>query len=207
MKDLMALGDPMIAFVGRARSCRDKRSKTRSDAFDGALQRLQPQAPGAPPGEERSASLPRRERDDASFGGRSPGVRAARRRDVRLPDAPRRRRRKVHGRGAVRLPGRPSGALQDEETSEVTWTPSIKDVPVCFLSTDDITGGNSGSPILNGKGDLIGVIFDGNLEAVSADYYFMPDLTRAISVDGRYILFVLDKFSDAKELLGEMTVR
>jgi hypothetical protein len=85
--------------------------------------------------------------------------------------------------------------------------PVLKDVPVCFLSTDDITGGNSGSPILNGKGDLIGVIFDGNLEAVSADYFYMPDLTRAISVDGRYILFVLDKFAGAKELVGELNVR
>jgi hypothetical protein len=85
--------------------------------------------------------------------------------------------------------------------------PGLQDVPVCFLSTDDITGGNSGSPILNGKGDLIGVIFDGNLEAVSADYNFMPDLTRSISVDGRYVLFVLDKFSGAKELLDELTVR
>ncbi len=84
---------------------------------------------------------------------------------------------------------------------------ALHDVPACLLSTDDITGGNSGSPIFNGKGDLIGVIFDGNLEAVSADYYFMPALTRAISVDSRYILFVLDKFAGASELLGELTIR
>jgi hypothetical protein len=98
-------------------------------------------------------------------------------------------------------------AVYNEKNFGSYMDPAMKDVPVCFLSTDDITGGNSGSPILNGKGDLIGVIFDGNLEAVSADYYFMPELTRAISVDGRYILFVLDKVSNAKELLGEMTVR
>ncbi len=80
----------------------------------------------------------------------------------------------------------------------------LKDVPVDFLSTTDITGGNSGSPVLNGKGQLIGVAFDGNYESISADYVFIPENTRSINVDSRYILFILDKFSNAQNLLKEL---
>lgn len=80
------------------------------------------------------------------------------------------------------------------------------DVPVCFLSTNDITGGNSGSPVLNGRGELVGLIFDGNYESISADYQFIPRLTRAISVDSRYILFLLDRFAHARALLDELGV-
>ncbi len=83
----------------------------------------------------------------------------------------------------------------------------INDVPVDFLSTCDITGGNSGSPILNGRGEVIGAAFDGNYESISADYLFNEKLTRAISVDARYILFILDKFSGAQNLLDEMEIR
>jgi hypothetical protein len=85
--------------------------------------------------------------------------------------------------------------------------PTIGDVPVDFLSTLDITGGNSGSPILNARGEVIGTAFDGNWESISADYLFNADVTRAISVDARYILFVLDKFSGARRLLDEMVIR
>jgi hypothetical protein len=84
---------------------------------------------------------------------------------------------------------------------------AIGDVPVDFLSTTDITGGNSGSPILNGKGEVIGSAFDGNYESISADYLFNEELTRSINVDVRYVLFVLDKVSKAEHLLGEMTIR
>ena len=80
------------------------------------------------------------------------------------------------------------------------------DLPVDFLSTCDITGGNSGSPILNGRGEVVGSAFDGNYESISADYIFDEDLTRAINVDVRYILFILDKYSGAKYLLEEMTI-
>ncbi len=81
------------------------------------------------------------------------------------------------------------------------------DVPVDFLSTTDITGGNSGSPIINGKGECVGAAFDGNWESISADYLFNSELNRCISVESRYILFVLDKFSGAYELLGELTIQ
>jgi len=85
--------------------------------------------------------------------------------------------------------------------------PVIRDIPVDFLSTTDITGGNSGSPILNGRGEVIGAAFDGNYESISADYLFNEELTRSINVDSRYILFVLDKVSGARHLIEEMTIR
>jgi hypothetical protein len=84
--------------------------------------------------------------------------------------------------------------------------PKSGDIPVCFLSSDDVTGGNSGSPILNGRGEVIGLVFDGNYEAISADYQFIPGLTRTINVDSRYMLFILDKFSGARNVLEELTV-
>jgi hypothetical protein len=84
--------------------------------------------------------------------------------------------------------------------------PVADDVPVCFLSTNDVTGGNSGSPIMNGRGELIGLVFDGNFESISADYQFIPRLTRTINVDSRYILFIIDEYSGARSLLEELKI-
>ena len=78
---------------------------------------------------------------------------------------------------------------------------------VCFLSTNDITGGNSGSPIMNGKGELIGLAFDGNWEAMSGDVNFEPKLQRTINVDIRYVLFVIDKYAGATNLIDELDIR
>jgi hypothetical protein len=78
---------------------------------------------------------------------------------------------------------------------------------VAFLSNNDITGGNSGSPIFNGKGELIGLAFDGNWEAMSGDIVFEPDLQRTINVDIRYVMFVMDKVGDAKRLVSELTIK
>jgi len=75
---------------------------------------------------------------------------------------------------------------------------------VCFLTNHDITGGNSGSPVINGKGELIGLAFDGNWEAMSGDIAFEPDVQRTINVDIRYVLFIIDKFAGAKRLIDEM---
>ena len=80
------------------------------------------------------------------------------------------------------------------------------DVPVALLSNNDITGGNSGSPVMNGKGELIGLAFDGNWEAMSGDIAFEPELQRTISVDIRYVLFIIDKFAGANNLIQEMTI-
>lgn len=79
-------------------------------------------------------------------------------------------------------------------------------MPVAFLTTNDITGGNSGSPVMNKKGELIGTAFDGNWEAMSGDIIFEPTLQRCIAVDVRYVLFILDKFGGAGYLLNEMTI-
>ena len=78
------------------------------------------------------------------------------------------------------------------------------ELPVCFLTNNDITGGNSGSDVLNAKGELIGLAFDGNYESMSGDVIFEPDLQRCICVDIRYVLFVMDKFGGAGYLLNEM---
>ncbi|MGV1000819.1 S46 family peptidase [Empedobacter falsenii] len=77
---------------------------------------------------------------------------------------------------------------------------------VNFLSNNDITGGNSGSPVMNGKGELIGIAFDGNIEAMAGDVIFDPKLQRTISVDIRYVLWVVDKFAGAKHIVDEMTI-
>ncbi len=79
-------------------------------------------------------------------------------------------------------------------------------MPVCFITTNDITGGNSGSPVINGQGHLIGTAFDGNWEAMSGDIIFEPTLQRCISVDIRYVLFMIDKFAGAGHLVNEMTL-
>jgi hypothetical protein len=76
----------------------------------------------------------------------------------------------------------------------------------CFLSNNDITGGNSGSPIMNSRGELIGLAFDGNWESMSSDVMFEPDLQRCINVDIRYVLFIVDKFGGAGWLIDEMDI-
>lgn len=79
-------------------------------------------------------------------------------------------------------------------------------MPVNFLSDNDITGGNSGSPVLNGKGELLGLAFDGNIEAMAGDVIFDPELQRTISVDIRYVLFLIDKYAGATHIIDEFTI-
>ena len=81
------------------------------------------------------------------------------------------------------------------------------DMHLCFLSNNDITGGNSGSPMFNGKGELLGLAFDGNWDAMSGDISFDHNLQRCIGVDVRYMLFVMDKWGKAKNLIKELLQR
>ena len=77
----------------------------------------------------------------------------------------------------------------------------------CFLTNNDITGGNSGSPVMNAKGELIGVAFDGNIESLSSDLRFNPALQRCINVDIRYVLFLIDNYGGSTYLFEEMEIR
>ena len=80
------------------------------------------------------------------------------------------------------------------------------EMPTCFLTTNDITGGNSGSPVMNGNGELIGCAFDGNWESLSGDINFDNNLQRCIAVDIRYVLFIVEKLGGCKNLIDEMTI-
>ena len=79
-------------------------------------------------------------------------------------------------------------------------------VVACFLTNNDITGGNSGSPVLNGKGELIGLAFDGNWEAMSGDIAYEPELQRTINVDIRYVLFLIDKYARSNHIMRELKI-
>lgn len=79
-------------------------------------------------------------------------------------------------------------------------------LPVNFLTDNDITGGNSGSPVLNGKGELIGIAFDGNIEAMAGDVIFDDQMQRCINVDIRYVMFLIDKYAGATHIIEELTL-
>ena len=75
-----------------------------------------------------------------------------------------------------------------------------------FLSNNDITGGNSGSPVLNARGEMVGLGYDGNWESMAGDIYFHPDFNKTVCVDIRYVLFVIDKFAQAQNIMNELTI-
>lgn len=90
------------------------------------------------------------------------------------------------------------GPYQDKTTGKMQ---------LCFLTNNDITGGNSGSPMFNGKGELIGLAFDGNWDSLSSDIYFEKNLARCIGVDIRYVLYMIDKWGHADRLMKEINAK
>jgi hypothetical protein len=86
------------------------------------------------------------------------------------------------------------------------YSPDGKRMPVCFTATTHSTGGNSGSPVINAKGELIGINFDRNWEGVGGDIQYLPDYQRSIIVDIRYVLFVIDKYAGAGYLVQELEI-
>ena len=109
-----------------------------------------------------------------------------------------------------------AGVLEKEKGKEPFASPKAllaaaaaetKTIPVNFLSTCDTTGGNSGSPTLNAKGELTGLLFDGNYESIDADFLFTPAMTRSIHVDAQYMRWIMEKVDGATELLAELGAR
>jgi hypothetical protein len=103
----------------------------------------------------------------------------------------------------------PPGLVKLEQAKDFgRWSdPDLNDVPVAFLNQCDITGGNSGSPVMNARGEIIGIAFDGNWEAMTSNWQYDYNLQRCISVDFRYVLFVTEKFGKAGFLLEEMGIK
>jgi S1-C subfamily serine protease len=90
---------------------------------------------------------------------------------------------------------------------ESRWSdPRLKDIPIGFLADGDTTGGNSGSPVVNGRGELVGLNFDRVWENVANDFGFNPDIARNVSVDVRYLLWMLDDIEGAGALVKELTM-
>ena len=79
-------------------------------------------------------------------------------------------------------------------------------MPVCYLATNHITGGNSGSPVLDANGNLIGLAFDGVWEGTMEDVFYKPEVCMSIMVDARYVLFIIDKFGGAQNIIDELTI-
>jgi len=103
------------------------------------------------------------------------------------------------------LPAKQVALIKKKEFGQY-MDPTRKDLVIGFITTNDITGGNSGSPVLNNKGELIGLAFDGNYEALSHKLAFDKDLNRTICVDIRYVLWCIDKLGGAKHLINELTL-
>ncbi len=202
--ELMKLDDPMINFAASLEAQR-KELEDKTDAFSGALQKLRPKLMELRQAYQNKLLYPDANSTIRFSAGKVMGYAPA---DAVTYDF------------QTRLQG-----VMDKETGEDPFIvpealkdlyeakhfgryadKKLGDVPVCLLTTNDSTGGNSGSPILNGKGEVIGALFDGNYEAMASDYFFIPELTRAIHVDSRYILFIVDKFAGATELMNELTI-
>ena len=116
---------------------------------------------------------------------------------------------KATGEGEFNAPARELEAIQALRAGKQTpfALPAIGDVPVDFLSTVDTTGGNSGSPTLNGKGEFVGLLFDGTYDTIASDFLYDTVNTRSIHADVRYMLWVMSEVDGASHLIQEMGVK
>jgi hypothetical protein len=103
------------------------------------------------------------------------------------------------------LPAKQIELLKNKDFGEYA-DPKRKDLVIGFITTNDITGGNSGSPVINNRGELIGLAFDGNYEALSHKLAFDKDLNRTICVDIRYVLWCIDKLGGGKNIVEELKI-
>jgi hypothetical protein len=203
-QELLSLKDPLIAFIAELETDREK-LQTRNETFEGAMSKLSPQLFDLRAARSGAAPYPDANRTMRVSVGQVKGYSP---RDAVTYDYATTLAGVVEkntGKEPFIVPEKLIELYRARDFGPYADT-KTKDVPTCFLSTDDITGGNSGSPILNGEGAIMGLAFDGNYEAISADFQFTPGL-RAIHVDSRYILFLIDKFAGARELLEELTVQ
>jgi len=116
---------------------------------------------------------------------------------------------KATGEGEFNAPARQLEAIRALRAGKATpyALPAIGDVPVDFLTTVDTTGGNSGSPTLNGKGEFVGLLFDGTYDTIASDFLFDTVNTRSIHADVRYMLWVMAEVEGASHLIQEMGIR
>ena len=112
---------------------------------------------------------------------------------------------KYTGEAPFDAPKKQMQLIADKQYGEYQMS-SLGSVPVNFLSTVDTTGGNSGSPTLNGKAELVGLLFDGVSESIIGDWDYDPNLNRSIHVDTRYMLWVMEHVDNADNLLAEMDI-
>ncbi|NIM18707.1 MAG: S46 family peptidase [Candidatus Latescibacteria bacterium] len=203
-KELLAMNDPLIEFAAKLEKER-KIMEEITEAFAGALQKLRPrlmELRKAYGGELVYPDANRTKRLSAgAVKGYSPGDAVHYDPITTLTGVI----DKYTGEDPFDLPNKIIELYEAKDFGNYV-DPAAGDIPVCFLSSNDVTGGNSGSPILNGRGEIIGLVFDGNYESISADYQFIPKLTRTINVDSRYILFTLEKYANADKLLDELTI-
>jgi hypothetical protein len=206
LADLKKSTDPMIKLALELRPLQ-KAVEKREDAFDGAMVLLRPrylealrQMGGAPLAPDANGTL---RITYGSVRGYSP-----------KPGAPAyvpftkisEMVAKATGKVPFDAPARVLDAAKAKKFGNYV-DPWLGEVPVDFLSDLDITGGNSGSPTLNAKGELVGLAFDGNYEAMASDVIFLPEITRTIHVDLRYMLWMLDAVDGADNILNELGVK
>ena len=96
---------------------------------------------------------------------------------------------------------------RDDQRDEGVYADEKGKLTVNLISNNDITGGNSGRAMLNGKGELLGLAFDGNWEAMSSDIAYVPNLQRCIGVDVRYMLFIIEKYGMAANIISELKLK